>query len=270
MSGLDRIAQAFAHSRAQQRAAFMPYFTLGYPDRVAALEVITALAAESDLMELGAPFSDPIADGPTIQRSTQAALAAGTTMAGCLEMVHQLRGQGVQTPALIMSYYNPILAYGVAAYTQAARQAGVDGLIVPDLPPEEAAELEGHAQAQGLAYIFFLAPTSHAGRMAEVLRRAQGFMYIVSLTGVTGARHTLAAGLSDFMRRVRQQSATPAAVGFGISTPAQAAQVGRIADGVIVGSALLNAFDVGGVTQVAALAHDLRQALTRPERHATA
>ncbi len=266
MSGLQRIAHAFERARSQQRAALMPYFTLGYPNRATTLEVISALADESDLMELGAPFSDPIADGPTIQRSTQAALAAGATMAGCLEMVDTLRAQGVQTPALIMSYYNPILAYGLAAYTQAARAAGVDGLIVPDLPPEEAAELESYAQAQGLAYIFFLAPTSHARRIADVTRRAQGFIYIVSLTGVTGARRMLPAGLGNFVHQVRQHTSTPTAVGFGISTPAQAAEVGQIADGVIVGSALINAFDAGGVPGVAALARSLRRALT-PSDH---
>lgn len=261
MIGIDRILAAFAQARAQGRAALMPYFTLGYPDRPTSLAVIRAIAAESDLLELGVPFSDPIADGPTIQRSTQRALESGTTTAGCLAMLAELRAQGVTTPVMLMGYYNPMLAYGLSRYVQDARVAGADGLIAPDLPPEEAAELEALAEAAGLAYIFMLAPTSSPARIAAVARRARGFIYLVSLTGVTGARQAVGSGLDSFVAQVRRATATPLAVGFGISTPQQAAQVGQLADGVIVGSALINAFDAGGPAQAQAFVHSLRTGL---------
>lgn len=261
MTGVERIAAAFAQVRAQRRAALMPYFTLGYPDRATSLAVIEAISAESDLLELGVPFSDPIADGPTIQRGTQRALEAGATVSGCLDMLATLRARGMTTPAVLMGYYNPILAFGLSAYTRAARAAGADGLIVPDLPPEEAGELETFSAESGLAYIFFLAPTSSPPRMAEVARRARGFIYLVSLTGVTGARVAVGAGLEAFVAQVRRHTETPLAVGFGISTPEQTRQVGRIADGVIVGSALINAFDAGGPAQALAFVRSLRAGL---------
>ncbi len=241
--GRARIAAAFQQAAGQRSAALMPYFTLGYPDRETSMAVIEAIAPHSDLLELGVPFSDPLADGPTIQRSTQVSLENGTTTAGCLEMVRELRGRGVQTPAMLMGYYNPILAYGPAAYVRDAAAAGVDGFIVPDLPPEEAEELETLANDAGLVLVQFLAPTSHPQRVANVTGRARGFIYLVSLTGVTGARNELAAGLPAFVETVRAQTAVPLAVGFGISTPEQAARVAGYADGVIVGSALINAVD---------------------------
>ena len=241
--GRERIQAAFANALQRQSAALMPYFTLGYPDRETALDVLTAIAPYSDLLELGVPFSDPLADGPTIQRSTQRALEGSTTTAGCLSMVRELRARGVQTPAMLMGYVNPILAYGPARYVADAAAAGVDGFIVPDLPPEEADELEALANEAGLVLVHFLAPTSNARRVANVTGRAQGFIYLVSLTGVTGARAGLAAGLRQFVANVRAQAQVPLAVGFGISTAAQAAEVGDFADGVIVGSALINAVD---------------------------
>jgi tryptophan synthase alpha chain len=195
------------------------------------------------LLELGIPFSDPIADGPTIQRSTQQALEQGMSTQKCLEMVQILRQQGVETPVMLMGYYNPMLAYGLEKFVAAAAAVGADGFIVPDLPPEEAAELEALAQQQGLVLVHFLAPTSNSGRIESVTQRAQGFIYMVSLTGITGARAQVAADLEAFIGRVRSQTKTPLAVGFGISTPEQAHQVGELADGVIVGSALINAVD---------------------------
>lgn len=241
--GLERIAAAFHKTRAEQRAALMPYFTLGYPDQATSLAVLEAIAPYSDLLELGVPFSDPLADGPTIQRSTQVALANGVTTAACLSMLRTLRQRGVPTPALLMGYYNPIVAYGLERYVQDARAAGADGFIVPDLPPEESEPLEQLVRAAGLALIYFLAPTSSPARIALIAQRAQGFIYLVSLTGVTGARANLTAGLEAFIGRVRAQTTLPLAVGFGISTPEQAAAVGRAADGVIVGSALIDAVD---------------------------
>jgi tryptophan synthase alpha chain len=241
--GLDRVIAAFARTRAGGAAALMPYYTLGYPDRAASLDVIAAVAADSDLLELGVPFSDPLADGPTIQHSTQVSLEQGTTLGGCLEMVRNLRRRGVSTPILLFGYYNPFLAYGLDKLAADAREAGAQGFIVPDLPPEEAGELESAAAGEGLAYIHFLAPTSSARRIETVTSRARGFIYLVSVTGVTGARPSLQTDLSEFIERVRRRTDAPLAVGFGISTPEQAAAIGRMADGVIVGSALINAVD---------------------------
>lgn len=245
-NGRQHIRVAFEAIGPSRRAALMPYFTLGYPDRETSLAVIQAIAPFSDLLELGVPFSDPIADGPTIQRSTQLALENGMTTAGCIEALAELRRRGVSTPVLLMGYYNPILAYGEARYVRDAAAVGADGLIIPDLPPEEAQELESLADEANLALIYFLAPTSNPQRIATVSERANGFIYLVSLTGITGARTGLAEGLADFVGRVRVGTGLPLAVGFGISTPEQVATVGAIADGVIVGSALINAVDQAG------------------------
>lgn len=242
-NGRSRIAAAFANAKENGRAALMPYFTLGYPDRETSLDILTAIASHSDLLELGVPFSDPLADGPTIQRSTQKSLENGTTVAGCMEMVREMRRRGVDTPAMLMGYYNPILAYGQERYVADAAAAGVDGFIVPDLPPEESDGLEQLAAEAGLALIHFLAPTSDEARIENVTRRASGFIYLVSLTGITGARAALSDTLGEFVERVRARAGVPLAVGFGISTPEQAGDVGRLADGVIVGSALINAAD---------------------------
>lgn len=263
-NGIDTITRAFEHALAQRTAALMPYYTLGYPDRATSLDVITAIAADSDLLELGVPFSDPLADGPTIQHSTQTSLEQGTTLAGCLEMVTELRRRGVSCPILLFGYYNPFLAYGLDALARDARDAGIQGFIVPDLPPEEASEMETAAASAGLAYVHFLAPTSSPARIDAVTARAQGFIYLVSVTGVTGARQSLHADLDAFINRVRTNTETPLAVGFGISTPEQAAAISRLADGVIVGSALINAVDAANdkpaaaATFVGALRHALR------------
>ncbi len=230
----------------------MPYYTLGYPDRESSMRIVEAIAPFCDLLELGVPFSDPLADGPTIQHSTQQALARGTTTAGCLHMVRELRARGVRTPFLLMGYYNPILAYGEARYVQDAAAAGADGFIVPDLPAEEAGPLETLAAEAGLALIHFLAPTSKAERVGNVTQRATGFIYLVSLTGTTGARVRLAQGLAEFVSNVRRIATVPVAVGFGISNPEQAAEVASFADGVIVGSALIDAVDSASDDKAAA------------------
>ena len=242
-NGRMRIATAFQTALARRTAALMPYYTLGYPDRAASLDIIAAIAPYSDLLELGIPFSDPLADGPTIQHSTQVALEQGVTVADCLAMVRELRARGVSTPCLLFGYYNPLLAYGLPRLVADAHAAGVQGFIVPDLPPEEAAELAQLAAAREMVYVYFLAPTSNPGRIAHVTARAQGFIYLVSVTGVTGARSQLHADLAAFVARVRSQTAAPLAIGFGISSPTLAAAVGELADGVIVGSALINAVD---------------------------
>lgn len=268
-SGQARIAAAFERAAAERAAALMPYYTLGYPDRERSLTVVEAISPFSDLLELGVPFSDPLADGPTIQYSTQRALEAGTTTAGCLEMVQALRARGVETPAMLMGYYNPILAYGEERYVRDAADAGADGFIVPDLPPEEAGILEAAADEAGLALVHFLAPTSRASRVEQVLARARGFIYMVSLTGVTGTDAGPAGGLAEFVREVRDRAAVPVAVGFGIKTPAQAAGVADYADGVIVGSALIRAADAGEDDRpgaAVAFVRALRAGLGRPSQ----
>lgn len=245
-TGLDRIARAFAAARDQRRAALMPYYTLGYPDAETSLAVIRAVAAAgADLIELGVPFSDPLADGPTIQRSTQVALAAGASVRRCLELTARLRAAGVRQPLLLMGYINPILAYGVTRYVTDARAAGADGFIVPDLPPEEGGEMAAACREQGCALVYLLAPTASPARAAAVAAQASGFLYLVSVAGVTGARSSLPAGVADFIARARSATALPVALGFGIAGPAQAAEAGRLADGVIVGSALIDAVDRG-------------------------
>lgn len=244
MNGVKHITETFDHVRSQGRAALMPYFTLGYPNLDDSLPIVEAIAnAGADLIELGIPFSDPLADGPTIQRSTHIALEGGMTVQHCLAITSQLRERGVTQPLLLMGYYNPILAYGVSRFVAGAAASGADGFIVPDLPPEEAKEMHAACEQHQLALIFLLAPTSPPERVAYLSRQTSGFLYLVSLTGVTGARQDLPSDLDDFISRVREQTSTPVAVGFGISTPVQAKVVGRVADGVIVGSALINAVD---------------------------
>jgi tryptophan synthase alpha chain len=222
--------------------AFMPYFTLGYPDHATSLDVIEACAANgADLMELGVPFSDPLADGPTIQLSTQTALENGMSVAKCLDGVRELRARGVDIPLILMGYINPMLAYGLERFVAEASEAGANGFIVPDLPPDEAEELIALCREHGLASIFLLAPNSAAERIALVSGASTGFVYLVSVLGITGARDQLPDDLRAFAERVKAHTALPVAVGFGIATPAQAASVAGIADGVIVGSALIRA-----------------------------
>ena len=262
-TGIERIAAAFENAYTTQSAAVMPYFTLGYPDIDTSVDAIEAIAAQSDLLELGVPFSDPIADGPTVQRTTQLSLEAGTTVKKCLQMVRDLRDRGMQTPVMLMGYMNPIMAYGLENYVADAKAAGADGFIVPDLPPEEADEIEQAANSHGLAYIHFLAPTSSERRIQGVAKRAKGFIYMVSLTGVTGARSTVSEGLETLVASVREQAEVPIAVGFGISNSEQAGQVGTFADGVIVGSAVLNSFDNGGISGLVDFVTSLKEGVRK-------
>jgi tryptophan synthase alpha chain len=263
MQGTQLIISTFESTRANSRAALMPYFTLGYPTPELALDVVAAIAgAGADLIELGLPFSDPLADGPTIQQSTQIALQNGMNLKRCLEGVVELRRRGVVQPLMLMGYYNPILAFGPERFVAEAASAGADGFIVPDLPYDEAAGMEAACRENGLALAYMLAPTSTPERIAGACQRTAGFLYLVSLTGVTGARTGLAAGLEEFIGRVRREADVPLAVGFGISTPEQARQVGRLADGVIVGSAVISAARGDRpVESVGAFVRSLAQAL---------
>lgn len=260
--GITKIETAFETAKREGRAALMPYFSLGYPTPQTSLEIVRAIAKSgADLIELGLPFSDPLADGPTIQRSTQIALEQGATVQKCLEMVVELRSSGVEIPIILMGYFNPIFNYGVEKFTSAAAQAGADGFIIPDLPIHEAGEMEAACQTHNLALVAMLAPTSTETRMREACQHASGFIYLVSLTGVTGGRKALPPDLADFVNRVRQFTKVPLAVGFGISTPDQAATVGQIADGVIVGSAIIQAGADGDTENVKNFVRALKHAI---------
>ncbi len=234
------LAELFATSH----AALMPYFPLGFPNMDTSLDVITAMSkAGADAFEVGLSFSDPLADGPVIQHATQVALERGITVKQSLAMIAELRTRGLTQPFLVMGYFNPILAYGLEHFVDEAAAAGADGFIVPDLPPEEADELNRLCWKRGLGLIYFLAPTSTDDRLKLVAEKARGFIYLVSLTGVTGTRTQLSDRLGEFVQRVRHVTSTPIAIGFGVSTPEQAGEVSRIADGVIVGSALVQIVD---------------------------
>ncbi len=240
MDGITRISNAFQVARQAGRAALMPYLTLGFPNPDLSLSLVEAVAhSGADLIELGVPFSDPLADGPTIQHSTQVALQQGMSVVRCLEMVSQLRRRGLVLPLMLMGYLNPLLAYGIDRFVADAVRAGADGLIVPDLPLEESQELAAACHDGDLGLVFLAPPNASPQRLASLARITSGFFYLVSVKGVTGARSGL-PDLDDFILRARAAAHTPVAVGFGIATPAQAAAVGRIADGVIVGSAVID------------------------------
>ena len=261
VTGLEAIAAVFAKARAEHRAAFMPYFTVGFPDLPTSLDVLEGLAGVgADLMEIGIPFSDPLADGPTIQHASQVALNKGITLADCIDAVRTLRKRGVTIPLVLMGYVNPLLAYGLERYARDAAAAGASGMIVPDLPPEEAGELMGYCAANGLALIPLLAPTSTPERIRQVVSAAHGFIYLVLVTGVTGVRDALPTGLVDYVRRVRAVTTLPLAIGFGISQPEQARTVAALADGVVVGSAFYREMERDGIEAVRDLAGKLRAA----------
>lgn len=243
-TGIARIREAFARAKAEGRAAFIPYITVGHPDRETAAAVVPALIeAGADIVELGVPFSDPLADGVVIQRSTQIALANGVTLDVCLEDVRNLRRAGATVPIVFLGYANPIAQKGEEAFAAACAEVGVDGVIVVDLPPEEAGDLRAACDKHGVAVIVMLAPTSTEKRIAQVAELATGFVYCVGLTGVTGARDALATDLAGYLDRVRAKVSVPIAVGFGISRPEHVASVGAMADGVAVGSALVKRLD---------------------------
>lgn len=240
--GHERIRQIFEQTRDEKRAAFMPYFTLGYPDLSQTSSYIQAIADNgADLIELGVPFSDPLADGAMIQHSTQVALNEGMSVRRAMEITRGLRQGGIGQGLILMGYINPILSYGIERYAREAAESGVDGLIVPDLPMQEAQSLEEACRQNGLALIAMLAPNSTEERIRLAADHANGFIYLVSVTGVTGERDSLSEDLSAFVQRVRKVSHIPLAVGFGISNPKQAKAVAEIADGVIVGSAMIKA-----------------------------
>lgn len=255
----NRIHKTFQAARKAGRKVLIPYIMAGDPDPSATAGLVRELeTAGADIIELGIPFSDPIADGPVILRAAMRALTHDTSLADVIETVHRVR-KDTDIPIVFMSYYNPIYKYGVAAFVKDAVAAGVDGVIVPDLPPEEGTELIAQAKKHGLATIFLLAPTSDPDRIARVCRISTGFIYYVSLTGITGAQLTDPGDVKKRIAEIRAHTNKPLAVGFGISTPEQARAMGELADGAIVGSALvkvIEAEEAGGTEAVTRAAAD--------------
>lgn len=235
----DRIAAAFGRCRAAGEAALVTYVMAGDPDLETSKAMAVACAqGGADLVELGIPFSDPIADGPTIQHAAERALAAGTTPRDVLAVAAHLRARS-DVPIALMGYLNPILAHGVDRFARDCARAGVDALIVPDLLPEEAGEVSAALAAHGVRTVFLLAPTSGPERIEAAARAATGFLYFVSVTGVTGARKPLPEEIGPLVRGIRERSAVPVVIGFGVSAPEQARALGPLADGVVVGSAIV-------------------------------
>ncbi len=240
---MNRIDHTFRSLAERRQAALIPFLTAGDPSLDITRELMR-VAAESgaDLLELGVPFSDPTADGPVLQRAAEIGLAAGASLPRVLELVADFRGAS-QLPLILYGYYNPIFHYGVERFAKDAHQAGVDGILVVDLPPEEADELLVWTRPAGIHFIFLLAPTSGPDRVRTVLRHAAGFVYYVSVTGVTGVRPMLAESVRPVVQRLRRSTDLPIGVGFGISTPAQAAAVAEFADAAVVGSAIMRVVD---------------------------
>ena len=237
----DRIDRRFAALKAESRAGFVTYVMAGDPDAATTLSVLKGLpAAGADLIELGFPFSDPMAEGPTIQRAAQRGLASGMTLQGTLDLVAAFREGDSDTPVILMGYLNPVLNRGFPAFAAAAATAGVDGLIIVDCPPEEADPLSDALEAEGIALIRLAAPTTDDKRLPMVIRRTSGFIYYVSVAGVTGVKSADPANVALAVTRLRNASNLPVAVGFGIRTPEQAAAVARVADAAVVGSALVD------------------------------
>ena len=259
----NRIDTTLANVRGAGRSALGPYITVGYPDVPTSTDIAEAvLESGADMLELGIPFSDPLAEGPTIQKSSFHALQQGVTMNASLDVLRDLRQRGVDSPLIFMGYINPFLAYGMERFARDAAAAGLDGVILPDLPAEESTVFADILEESGIYLVPLLAPTSNDSRIERACSRARGFIYCVSLTGVTGARSELRQGIEDMVGRVRQFTDLPLLVGFGISRREHVQSVSRFADGVMVGSALIdaigNAPDGGAVEAARELVKALR------------
>jgi tryptophan synthase alpha chain len=260
---MSRIDDAFARCRAEGRAAFVAFLTAGDPSLERTEEIAVSLAdAGVDVLELGVPFSDPIADGPVIQRSSQRALARGVTLAAVLDVVRRIRRR-TELPLLLFSYLNPLHRYGLPRVARDARDAGIDGALVTDLPPEEADEWIACARGAEVDTVFLAAPTSPDERLRKVADVSRGFVYAVSRTGVTGERQALSADAGPLVARLRALTPVPVALGFGISTPDQVAEAGRVADGVVVGSALVRFLEEHPAGDAAAQVRALTAALVK-------
>ena len=265
-AGENRLDKTFHRLRAKGEKALITYLMAGDPSLAETEQLVVELEkAGADIVELGVPFSDPIADGPVIQQAAERALRSGTTLRSILSMVRRLRIHS-EIPLVLMAYYNSIHAFGPERFCREAVAAGVDGLIVPDMPPDEAGPLQGPAAASGLQLVFLLAPTSTTERRAFVARQSHGFVYYVSLTGITGAKLGKVSEISQNVEQIRKVSNTPIAVGFGVTTPEDAADVSSVADGVIVGSAIVKQIAAGQqqqgmVAQVSGFVHALKNAM---------
>ena len=236
---MSSIGATLAVLKREGQTALVPFLTAGDPDLATTEELIhTLVEAGADLIELGMPFSDPMADGPTIQAASERALAAGTTLQDVLDLVTRVRLR-TNVPIILMGYYNPVFHFGQAAFAAAAASAGVDGLLLVDVPAEEAGEIHEELKNNGIDLIALLAPTTPPERMRRLAASGEGYLYYVSMTGVTGTKRIDAAAIADEVRKIQEQSPVPVAVGFGISTPADASAVARFADAVVVGSALV-------------------------------
>jgi tryptophan synthase alpha chain len=257
---MSRIESVFKLAR---HKLLIPYVTVGYPNIEATLKVVPLLVENgADIIELGIPFSDPLADGVTIQRASFQALQNGVTTVTCLEVAEKLR-QKVDVPIVFMSYFNPLFRYGLDKFCRDCARTGIDGLIIPDLPPEEGMALEKVAHTNSIDTIYLLAPTSTRERIRLVTEHSRGFIYLVSVTGVTGARRQLPKNLSQFIARVHKATDKPLCVGFGIATPEQARQVAQIADGVIVGSRLIQLMEQDPtLKQAGDLVREMKQAMS--------
>jgi tryptophan synthase alpha chain len=265
---VKRIEGVFRSAKREGRAVFIPYITAGDPNLEISVELVRGLArAGADIIELGVPFSDPIADGPTNQRAAERALAQGTTLAGVLTAASLIR-KDLETPIVLFTYANPVVCYGIGRFVADASEAGIDGVLFTDVPAEEMAPFEDKLGAAGLDLIMLVTPTSTRRRMKAAARYGGGFLYLVSRTGVTGARKELDTELADNIRLARKASKLPVAVGFGIATPKQVARVAALADGVVVGSAIVSRIGALGnceelVSEIESFAQTLSEACRR-------
>ena len=236
---MNRIERTFRKLMSRNKKAFIPYIMAGDPTLQATAEkVLLFERCGADIVELGVPFTDPLADGPTIQRAAERALESGVTLTKVIGLVRELR-RNTSIPLVLMTYYNPIFRYGIERFVKDARDAGVDGVIVPDLPPDEAGDLMHLAKTEGVATIFLLAPTSTEERIKKIAKASTGFIYYVSMTGITGSKLSVNDSLRESLAAVRRMTHKPVAVGFGISSPEEAKNISELADGVIVGSAIV-------------------------------
>lgn len=241
-----RLANAFAARKADNKSAFIAYIMASDPDLETSFEVLSGLpGAGVDVIELGLPFTDPMADGPAIQAAGQRALKAGATTVSTLDLVRRFRAENMTTPIVLMGYFNPIYSYGVETFCADAADAGVDGLIIVDIPPEEDAELGPAARAHDLDLIRLATPTTDSARLPRVLSGASGFLYYVSITGITGSAAANAAEVAPAVARIKESTDLPICVGFGVKTPEAAREIGKIADGVVVGSAIVDMMGAG-------------------------
>lgn len=264
---MGRIERTFKALKEKKAKALVVYLTAGDPDLATTEDLIKALdRAGADILEIGAPFSDPTADGPVIQAASQRALKGGTTLEGILAMIARVRKTS-DIPIVLFGYYNPIFIYGNEAFARKAKEAGVDGVLVVDLPPEESGELRRFTDREGIDFISLIAPTTDDERIGKIAKRASGFLYCISLTGVTGTAKPEVSHIRQDMERIRKVSALPVAVGFGISTPEQAREIAPLADGIVVGSAVVRLIEENSgkpdlVETVSSFVRDIKAALS--------